>query len=461
MSFCDNANAYVTSDYGYIYKTTNGGTNWTAIQTVTSEFQYSMKTFSPDKAISAGNKGTLLLTTNGGTNWADRSYGFRNFLYSIDFSGKENALACGAQGTVAVTTNAGQNWERIQAATTSSFLYQVEAMAGGVAYTAGSGGAFLKSTNGGYNWSGISTGLTTDIYAICFFNELTGWACGDSGTLIRTSNGGATFEIFQSDREKYITDIEFVNASTGWYSQQGGLIFKTTNGGLNWFVPHSASFDATVGGIDFFDSNTGIGFTYSNKIIITTNGGVNWSETNVPANVYLNNVFAVSGQVYRAVGDYGFSYVTTNAGQIWRQETNNNFSDRIFGMYFFDEDLGWMCGGNGLIARYQNTTVSLASGNNVSGPEGFQLFQNFPNPFNPSTKLPLMLSAGGFVEAEVFDAAGRMVAGLFNGYLESGRHEISFAAENLNSGVYFCRVSYRGNIEREPQTRTVRMILLK
>lgn len=131
-----------------------------------------MKTFSPDKAISAGNKGTLLLTTNGGTNWADRSYGFRNFLYSIDFSGKENALACGAQGTVAVTTNGGQNWERIQAATTSSFLYQVEAMAGGVAYTAGSGGAFLKSTNGGYNWSGISTGLTTDIYAICFLMNL-------------------------------------------------------------------------------------------------------------------------------------------------------------------------------------------------------------------------------------------------------------------------------------------------
>ncbi|AFN74880.1 alpha-L-arabinofuranosidase-like protein [Melioribacter roseus P3M-2] len=67
----------------------------------------------------------------------------------------------------------------------------------------------------------------------------------------------------------------------------------------------------------------------------------------------------------------------------------------------------------------------------------FQLYQNFPNPFNPTTTISFSLPGNETVSLKVYDILGREIASILNNEnLAAGYHEYSFDGENLSSGVY-------------------------
>jgi hypothetical protein len=67
----------------------------------------------------------------------------------------------------------------------------------------------------------------------------------------------------------------------------------------------------------------------------------------------------------------------------------------------------------------------------------FNLYQNFPNPFNPSTIIKYSLSHQSNVKLLVYNSLGQIVKVLVNSPQSAGYHEINFNASNLASGVYF------------------------
>ncbi len=71
-----------------------------------------------------------------------------------------------------------------------------------------------------------------------------------------------------------------------------------------------------------------------------------------------------------------------------------------------------------------------------TGPSGYELNQNFPNPFNPSTEISYRLAERGLVTLKVYDLLGREVATLVNKAEDAGEHSTSFDGKNLTSGVY-------------------------
>ncbi len=85
----------------------------------------------------------------------------------------------------------------------------------------------------------------------------------------------------------------------------------------------------------------------------------------------------------------------------------------------------------------------------------FELSQNFPNPFNPSTKITYSIPERGNVSLKVFDLLGSEVAELVKGEMVAGTYDITFNASNLPSGVYFYR------LQAGSFTQTKKMILLK
>lgn len=66
------------------------------------------------------------------------------------------------------------------------------------------------------------------------------------------------------------------------------------------------------------------------------------------------------------------------------------------------------------------------------------LFQNSPNPFNPSTTIRYFLPEGARVSIEIFDVSGRLVEVIANGEKGSGYHEMTWSAPSRASGIYFC-----------------------
>lgn len=75
----------------------------------------------------------------------------------------------------------------------------------------------------------------------------------------------------------------------------------------------------------------------------------------------------------------------------------------------------------------------------------FQLYQNFPNPFNPTTSILYNLKEESFVTLKVYDVLGKEVEVLVNEYKSAGQHEIFFNAKKLASGIYFYGLT-AGNI---------------
>ena len=75
----------------------------------------------------------------------------------------------------------------------------------------------------------------------------------------------------------------------------------------------------------------------------------------------------------------------------------------------------------------------------------FQLYQNFPNPFNPTTSILYNLKEESFVTLKVYDVLGKEVEVLVNENKSAGQHEIFFNAKNLASGIYFYGLT-AGNI---------------
>ena len=86
---------------------------------------------------------------------------------------------------------------------------------------------------------------------------------------------------------------------------------------------------------------------------------------------------------------------------------------------------------------------------------GFKLDQNFPNPFNPSTKISYVLPVNTHVKLNVYDGFGREVGVLVNKKQNAGTYEFKFDGTDLSSGFYFYK------LEAGEFIQTKEMLLLK
>jgi hypothetical protein len=93
--------------------------------------------------------------------------------------------------------------------------------------------------------------------------------------------------------------------------------------------------------------------------------------------------------------------------------------------------------------------------NNGVVPTEYKLYNNYPNPFNPSTKVRFDIPKMGVVSLKIYDITGREVAVLVNNSLAPGQYEYTWDAAGFTSGVYFYRIVTEGYVQ------TMRMMLIK
>ena len=90
-----------------------------------------------------------------------------------------------------------------------------------------------------------------------------------------------------------------------------------------------------------------------------------------------------------------------------------------------------------------------------SNPNTFELYSNYPNPFNPSTKIRYAIPQTSFTVLKVYDITGTEVMTLVNEERPAGIYEVNFDAVNLASGTYIYQLQ-AGNY-----SEAKKMILLR
>ncbi len=127
--------------------------------------------------------------------------------------------------------------------------------------------------------------------------------------------------------------------------------------------------------------------------------------------------------------------------------------------------------GNGVIDNYDYLAIKLNwmrtnAGNGSKSdpqllPSSFDMEQNFPNPFNPSTTIRYAAPEASFVRLEVHDLLGRTVRTLADGLIKAGVHLATFDAAGLPSGNYLAFITITGIESDVSYSSTIKMTLNK
>jgi len=118
------------------------------------------------------------------------------------------------------------------------------------------------------------------------------------------------------------------------------------------------------------------------------------------------------------------------------------------------DSLIYVADGSGGICILQNDLISDVD-YKADTPISFSLSQNFPNPFNPNTKIKYSVRQFLKVQIKVYDILGNEIEELVNEEKPAGTYEITWNVANLASGVYFYRLKAGEFVQ------TNKMILLK
>ena len=102
-------------------------------------------------------------------------------------------------------------------------------------------------------------------------------------------------------------------------------------------------------------------------------------------------------------------------------------------------------GGNLTIPLTGNGLLSVGDEPDQNFPCEFALEGNFPNPFNAETRINFTLPQEAKVILEVFGASGKLIKKLENGVYQAGSNSIVMNATDLNSGIYFYRLTAGNN----------------
>jgi len=182
----------------YILRTTDGCQTFDSTF-VNISYIYDIYFKNHTDGLFCGEGGSIYKTTNGGTNWSQvyvpvgtESSDFFNLTFVNSNTGYSQGVY---NNKIYKTTDFGITWDsiaRIQEADDSYCIFFTDENTG---WSAGSFGRMFKTTNGGFNWkqenlSQFSQGYLRSLY---FVNDTIGWAVGAATKILYTSNGGQTF----------------------------------------------------------------------------------------------------------------------------------------------------------------------------------------------------------------------------------------------------------------------------
>lgn len=137
------------------------------------------------------------------------------------------------------------------------------------------------------------------------------------------------------------------------------------------------------------------------------------------------------------------------SGNIWALDYNDGDvnNELLFSTNYSVSTFGVDLAGSLYFASYSNGKIYKISGSPVTRtgylvpPPGFELHQNFPNPFNPATTISFSLDKKSYTRLDVFDSTGSKISTLVNSVLPKGKFDYTWNGGGFSSGVYIYQLT--------------------
>jgi len=469
-----------------IYVTTNGGNSWQGSDTCKGE---PIIFHGGDPGITVDKNGTFILTRlgqspfsglyshfsiNNGQTWSfqkvistddlERASITTDAITSSSFYGRTYAawvkLSNPFSLAFAYTDDGAQNWstpQQINNPTNRSAGGDISTGPNGEVYVCWAGVTdtspfkeilvgFAWSSNGGANWNVTENAFEVNGITGLLTNKGNIRVNGLPSIAVDTTNGSNHGWIYIVTGQKDL-------APAG--SDPDIILNRSTDGGQSWSPAIRVSQDAINNGktqyfptvhidkfgavnVIFYDDRNTTNDSSGVSLARSTNGGDSWTEFEISDHNYKPEPIGGLGQGYQ--GDN--IDITSTSSKLWPVWMDN--STGIYQVWTTPIDF---------------STVDVEDVNVI--PLSFELEQNFPNPFNPSTTIGFQISEPGFVSLKVFDVLGNEIAILVSEVKPIGYYKVELNTSNLmnnnnlNSGIYF----YRLMVNEVSQSKA--MILMK
>jgi photosystem II stability/assembly factor-like uncharacterized protein len=200
-------------------------------------------------------------------------------------------------------------------------------------------------------WSQMTKFSEYDVWGVYFADENTGWATVHykedqqiMGKIYKTTDGGANWKVVYSCVNSAPMQIVF-KGNTGWVNAQD-CILKSTDAGETWVK----SLEFAMGLLDMYILDDSHGWAVGVDYHYTKNGGDSWTQGMImPFDIYLS-IFFVDENTGWAGGPMNL-IKTTNGGNNWSSVNLGLTLGNYFDIHFYDNELGFVVGANGVIYR--------------------------------------------------------------------------------------------------------------
>lgn len=384
--FVNENTGWIAGAKGYIYKTTDGGDNWSEQVSGISDNIQRLFFTDENKGWAGVLNGAVLKTTDGGNNWI--KYSFTNVAPNVAFSlfdvlyfTDENTGYAVAGKLKAIyllrTTDGGVSWTIKDSMVTTSNMrwYDLDFREGKGSMAGDQKNRFRYSTDNGINWGAatpIVDGFFGAIKSIKWLNGSDVIAIGEGNEfngvpvpIYKSTNGGIDWvKKNQSVSTVYdrVKDAYFKNGTEGIGVGSNGFskifIIKTSDGGENWST-------STVGYSFGLQALSGIGdklfaLGSSTHIIKSSDFGNTWEniKKKAPASIY--GMQFIGGKGYAATRNGDFYICNDGTGNEWEYLSSTG-SDDLKDILFLDGQTGFAVKENRHISKTTDGGVTWRS----------------------------------------------------------------------------------------------------
>lgn len=306
-----------------------------------------------------------------------------------------------------------------------------------------------RSTDNGNTWSGDSLHLYNNTLGDFLFLPNGDMLVCSHGNIFRSTDNGNNWVQVLYTNFGFGLSLNKMNGDV--YATSDAGLFVSHDNGANWtsIYPQHCRFVRT-------NNNGHLFMSVGTKIYRSIDNGSSWTDISDPSmDDYIMEIcFNSSSHIFTAVNSRGV-YRSLNDGNSWEKLQYNG--QDLYAQYIAKDNddyvyVGVMSNIKGLY-KSNNSTTNIVSTSSIINE--YDLYQNFPNPFNPSTKIKYDLPHLSLVQIKVFDVLGNEIETLVSEEKSAGRYELIWHSNNLSSGVYFYKIIADNFI------KTKKMILLR